>query len=427
MNTSESKRHRIICFAVAASALSLYAVIDGFVAPAAGTTVAQHLVPVLVPIAIVALAIAVYSRVGPTLGATIAVTLGIIELAAGLVALADLRRNGIDANDWICLPLLAGGVVLCVIGARLVWSARRGSGHRVLRASLMSLVALVLGYYIVMPVVMAVIATHRPHTPLVTADLGRDFQDVSVETSDGLRLDAWYVPSRNGAAVITYPREWTVRQARMLASHGYGVLALDMRGYGTSQGETNAFGWGAAKDLDAGVSYLLARADVHGGAIGGLGISVGGEQLLEAAAGNRALRAVVSEGTGFRSVRDGTVREGVSPLQVWLQLPADAVQTAAVAVLSGVAPSPGLQTLLPRIAPRPVFLIYGQHDNAGELALTPAYYHAARQPKMLWMVPGASHTQGIVAQPSAYEEHVVGFFDRALLTSECTPVRRGVT
>lgn len=119
--------------------------------------------------------------------------------------------------------------------------------------------------------------------------------------------------------------------------------------------------------------------------------------------------------TGYRSVRDGLVRRGVSRVQVWLQIPQHAVQTAAVAALTGVAPSPGLSSLVPRIAPRPVFLIYGQRDNEGERALTPVYFDAARQPKELWEVPGAGHTQGLAAQPQAYERRVIGFFDHAPL------------
>jgi uncharacterized protein len=302
-----------------------------------------------------------------------------------------------------------------VLGIRLLWRSRRSDGHRFLRRALWAVGSLLLLYYVVLPVSVAIIATHRPHNESQAADLGRAHETVSLRTSDGLRLDGWYVPSKNGAAVITFPREWTAAQARMLASHGYGVLLLDMRGYGTSQGETNAYGWGSAKDIAAGVRFLEKRGDVKHGRIGGLGLSVGGEQMLEAAASDSGLAAVVSEGTGYRSVRDGLVRRGVSRVQVWLQIPQDAVQTVAVATLTGVAPPQGLSSLVARIAPRPVFFIYGQRDNEGERSLTPVYYDAAGQPKQLWEVQGATHTKGLAAQPRAYERRVVGFFDHALL------------
>ena len=197
---------------------------------------------------------------------------------------------------------------------------------------------------------------------------------MTLRTSDGLDLAAWYVPSRNGAAVISYPtRQGKLPQARMLVRHGYGVLLLDARGYDGSDGDPNLFGWSDAKDIDAAVAWLQRRPDVKGGRIGGIGFSVGGEMLLQAAASNTGLRAVVSEGAGARSVREDLLR---GP-QGWLALPEAAFQTAAVAVMSGTAPPPSLTDLVPRIAPRPTLLIYAGHGAGGE-ELQPHYYEAPR-------------------------------------------------
>ena len=79
--------------------------------------------------------------------------------------------------------------------------------------------------------------------------------------------------------------------------------------------------------------------------IGGVGLSVGGEMLLEAAATNPGLQAVVSDGAGERSLRESATRGAAAALV----LPLQAVQTAAVAVLSGDLPPEGLQDLVPRI------------------------------------------------------------------------------
>ena len=63
----------------------------------------------------------------------------------------------------------------------------------------------------------------------------------------------WYVPSRNGAAVISFPgRSGTRLQARMLARHGYGVLLFDRRGEGESEGDWNVFGWQGERDAARG-------------------------------------------------------------------------------------------------------------------------------------------------------------------------------
>jgi hypothetical protein len=51
-------------------------------------------------------------------------------------------------------------------------------------------------------------------------------------------------------------------------------------------------------------AFLRHRRDVEPGRIGGIGLSVGGEMLLQAAAESNVFKAVVSEGAGARSIRE---------------------------------------------------------------------------------------------------------------------------
>ena len=109
---------------------------------------------------------------------------------------------------------------------------------------------------------MAILATHRPRADRRRRSISdAPYEQVTVRTSDGLELAGWYVRSRNGAAVISYPtRQGKLPQARMLVRHGYGVLLLDARGYDGSQGDPNLFGWDDAKDIDAAVAWLQQTA-----------------------------------------------------------------------------------------------------------------------------------------------------------------------
>ena len=219
------------------------------------------------------------------------------------------------------------------------------------------------------------------------------------------------MPSENGAAVIAFPgRNGPVNEARMLAEHGYGVLLFDMRGQGASDGEPNMLGWSSQEDLDAAIAFLEARPDVEPGRIGGLGLSVGGELMIQAAAENEGLAAVVSEGAGIRSIREALLLDGASK---WISAPFWAVTTAATMVFSGTAPPPALDELAAEISPRALSLVYASPGQGGE-ELNPVYFDAAGEPKELWLVPGAEHTGGLDAQPEEYERRVVGFFDRAL-------------
>ena len=95
----------------------------------------------------------------------------------------------------------------------------------------------------------------------------------------------------------------------MLARHGYGVLLFDRRGEGASDGDANIYGWGGDRDIKAAVDYLQTRPDVDPDRIGGIGLSVGGELMLEAAAETDELKAVVSEGAGARAYSDSMQEE----------------------------------------------------------------------------------------------------------------------
>jgi hypothetical protein len=99
----------------------------------------------------------------------------------------------------------------------------------------------------------------------------------------------------------------------------------------------------------------------------------------------------------------------------WGEIPTSLVITAGTMLFSNQTPPPNLKNLVGRIAPRPLFFIYGQNDQANVRDLAPSYYSAAGEPKAIWKVSGASHTGAIDAHAHAYEQRVIAFFDHALL------------
>ena len=108
------------------------------------------------------------------------------------------------------------------------------------------------------PFYISYVFTHVGRGLVPAPSLGTPYEDVAFTTSDGL-AQGWYVPSKNRAAVISFPgRKGPQRQARMLARHGYGVLLFDRRGEGESEGDPNAFGWAGERDLHAAVAFLRA-------------------------------------------------------------------------------------------------------------------------------------------------------------------------
>ena len=162
--------------------------------------------------------------------------------------------------------------------------------------------------------------THVMRQSVPAPKLGTAYENVSFKTSDGLSLRGWYVPSKNGAAVIAFPgRSGPHAHTRMLARHGYGVLLFDRRGEGESDGDSNLLGWNGDRDILAAIDYLETRPDVDPQRIGGIGLSVGGELMLQAAAETDALAAVVSEGAGTRKF--GEQLEEFHGREKWMNMP----------------------------------------------------------------------------------------------------------
>jgi uncharacterized protein len=393
--------------------LAVHAIADSFVAPEPGTTWRDHLPRGAASLVIVAAAFFGFRRSRAGVQAAIAASLGVLALEGAALAIADARAVGARGEDWTGFLLLPVGLVLLGLAAALLSRSRKPGRLRYLRRGATALGAVLIAYWLLVPVAIAILATHRPRADVARAVLGRAYEEVTIRTADGLDLAAWYIPSRNGAAVISYPtRQGRLSHARMLARHGYGVLLVDARGYDESEGNPNFLGWDGEKDIDAAVSWLVHRPDVRHGQIGGIGFSVGGEVMLGAAASNSSLRAVVSEGAGVRSVREHLLR---GP-RGWFSLPEAAVQTAAVAVMSGEPPPSSLGDVVSRIAPRPALLIYAGQGAGGE-ELNPDYYRAASNPKLLWKIAEARHVGGFDARPNEYERRVVGFFEHTLLDS----------
>jgi uncharacterized protein len=130
-------------------------------------------------------------------------------------------------------------------------------------------------------------------------------EDVSY-FSEGTRISAtWRTPDQPRGrlrAIIQGPGWLGLRDAKLyvryheaLTAAGFGVLVIDYRGFGDSDGDRNRLSPAdQLRDLINGVTYLTTRDDVQADAIGvfGSGGTGGGNAVLLAAADQRVLAAV---------------------------------------------------------------------------------------------------------------------------------------
>jgi uncharacterized protein len=401
---------------VALGVAALHVVDDNFLQPQPGTSAADHLVGGLVQAGLFVLFAWAYPRLRPGLRGTLAIAVGLFTVVMGLgEAGYYTRESGPSGDDYTGLLAIPAGVLLIGVGLVTLWRSRKGGSvvRRYLRRGLLTVAFLLGAYIVVYPVSESYVVTHSARAYVPAAELGTAYEDVAFTTSDGLRLEGWYVPTKNGATVIVIPgRKGPQAPARMLARHGYGVLLFDRRGEGESEGDPNGLGWAGTRDVQAAISFLHDQPEVDEGRIGALGLSVGGEVLLQAAAETSELQAIVSEGAGIRSVREAVDLPGWDS---WITTGVIGLTTAATAAFTSDLPPRGLTDLSAEIS-APVFFIYATPGQGGE-NLTPTYYEAANEPKELWAAEGG-HTGAIDAEPYEYERRVVRFFDRSLLNTE---------
>ena len=244
------------------------------------------------------------------------------------------------------------------------------------------------------------------------AEIPPGYQEITLTTQDNLQLKGWWRPPTSPvkAAVIVLGgsgagRDTMLPEASLLARHGYGVLTLDYR---PCAGQAATLGFREIEELKAALIFTRAQPGIEH--TGVLGFSVGGITAIRGAARFPEIEAVAAMG-GFASL-DSQVMQYASPTlsSRWI------VQRLVLLLFrlqTGVAPgqiSPIAD--LPAIAPRPVLLVFGEHEierSAGQ-----AQFAAARLPKELWVVPGAAHGDYLSADPAGFETHVAGFFDRWL-------------
>jgi dienelactone hydrolase len=339
---------------------------------------------------------------------------GLVGLVVGgAIGVPHAVRVGVTVESVAGIAALVTGVLLTGAAIRAL---TRGAWWR---RALALPVGIAIAYGVVLPLTLATFVTNVPpleakhRTP---ADRGMAYEEVALRTDDGVDLAAWYVPSTNGAAVVVLPgasgvRSDEVDHAAVLARHGYGVLLLDVRGHGASDGDAMLWGWHGAADVRAAVDHLVGRPDVTGGRIAAMGMSMGAEEAINAIGADPRVLAVVAEGASGQGPADeGTDRSGIGG---WFVRYFDWTTTHAADLMTSADRPPKMRDSIVRAAPRPVMVIAGGEEPV-EIDAGHAFQAAAPDSVELWVVPGAGHTKGFDTAPVDWEQRVTAFLDRSL-------------
>ncbi len=179
--------------------------------------------------------------------------------------------------------------------------------------------------------------------------------------------------------------------AETICCEGFGVFIFNFRGTGASGGNLDILGW--TRDLKAVINYLYTLPETDRDHLSLLGFSGGAVVLMYVAAqdkrissvatcsclaefnfaiGNDNPQAIINR---FRSI--GTIRDDDFPhsIKEW------ANGFKLVSPIKYVA----------KIAPRPLLLLHGSHDEVVDISHAHRLFEEAGEPKQLIIVEGAGH------------------------------------
>lgn len=314
-----------------------------------------------------------------------------------------------------------------VVGVGIGWLTERFFQRfnvredRQLRGILITLIVeALLIVYVGVPAYGAYFTVYPPRTlpNLNPGDIGLAYEDVWLETDDGVRIAAWYLPSNNGAAIVIVHglngnRAHVIHHLEPLAREGYGVLAIDLRGHGESGGERFS-GWDSDQEVLASVKFLREQEDVDPDRIGAIGLSAGANAVLYAAARSEGIHAVLVDGTGLGRTEDafGPMLPELRPL--FFMTPVNWVHYKMLELIGGVKAAPPLKEQVQLIAPRPVLFFAAGLDEL-EPAMARRYASLGGENADYWVIPGVEHLGGIYAHNEEYVDRMLDFFDTHLL------------
>lgn len=226
------------------------------------------------------------------------------------------------------------------------------------------------------------------------AQAGLSFEDLYISTSDGVRINAWYVPHPDAKATLLWfhgnagnlgHRVDLLRHLHQkLDVH---VLMIDYRGYGRSEGHVSEYG--TYQDALAAYDYLIGRPDQDPPRIVAYGQSLGAAVAVELAV-QRALDGLILEAP-FTSIRD--MARFHYP---WL--PMGGLLTTRYDSLNKINKI--------RV---PLLILHGDRDEIVPYEQGKKLYEAANPPKRFYTIRGAGHNNTYFVGGTQYFETLAQF------------------
>jgi pimeloyl-ACP methyl ester carboxylesterase len=269
----------------------------------------------------------------------------------------------------------------------------------------------------------------RENAGLTPKDFKLPYDDVSFASSDGTKLQGWWVPasSARGTVVMVHglnrSRIEMVRRVPFVHDAGWNALLFDLRHHGQSGGAATTFGAKEKEDVKAAARLARERSPAP---VVLWGVSLGGASVVLAAAEDAAVAGVICD-SSYRSLAD-TVRHHLQlfrHFRWWLQL-VPAWPTAEITMFwmgerGGFDPGVvDVQGAAARLAGRPALFVANSEDMRMPKEIAFDLQRAVGPGAEVLVVPGKSHGGAWRDGTAAYEKAAEVVLDAA---SHGTPAR----
>ena len=219
---------------------------------------------------------------------------------------------------------------------------------------------------------------------MTPTDVGMDFQDVSISTTDGVMLHGWFIAGRSSRVLLFFHgnagnishRLDSIAQFQEL---GLSVLIIDYRGYGQSTGRTTERG--IYRDADAAWHYLIDDRGIVANDIVIFGRSLGASVASHLASEYQPLALIVE--SSFTSIPD--IAQDIYPwLPVrWLSRLSHATRDYVRGVRC------------------PILIIHSRDDEIIPFRHGEAIFASANEPRTLLTIRG-THNDAFLLDERAY-------------------------
>ncbi|NUN70083.1 MAG: alpha/beta hydrolase [Bacteroidetes bacterium] len=259
--------------------------------------------------------------------------------------------------------------------------------------------------------------------PVSPSQLGLPFDAFRFTAADGeSQLSAWFIPAKQPVGTIIYLHGVADNKmaglllAKVFHDHQLNVLLYDARAHGESGGRYCTYGYHERYDVQKAVDAVRRiglEKNIVTGNIGVFGTSMGAAVALQAAAVEPRIRSIVSEAS-FATLRQITVdyqkRLMRLPWHFLRNISMKRSESIARFKHREVSPLAAVSHIH-----APIFFIHGIEDRFIKYQYTQELFIAANEPKEVWFVAGANHSDIHETGQKEYEERIVRFFIRTLV------------